>query len=276
MSTYTIAIGAAPSEARPSCRAFLVVSTLLFVASASVTAAWGLSMSHMAGLPMPGGWTMSMAWTPMCGQTWLGAALSFLGMWAVMMTAMMLPVLTPMLWRYRRSLSNAAPARRVGLLTALAGLAYFLAWVLPGAVLFPLGVALAEMGPLLPEASRAVPLAGGAVVLLAGGLQFTGWKARCLSGCRQPSPCSQGSSWETPGAAWRHGVHLAAHCGRCCGNLMVVLIVLGMMDLAAMAFVTTAIAAERVDPRGDRTARVVGIVVIAVGLALTARAILAL
>jgi hypothetical protein len=40
-------------------------------------------MSAM-GMPMPGGWTMSMAWMRMPGQTWLGAATSFLGMWVVM------------------------------------------------------------------------------------------------------------------------------------------------------------------------------------------------
>jgi predicted metal-binding membrane protein len=35
------------------------------------------------------------------GQTWPGAAASFLGMWVVMMVAMMLPSLVPMLRRYR-------------------------------------------------------------------------------------------------------------------------------------------------------------------------------
>ena len=34
---------------------------------------------------------------PMSGHTWLGAAASFLGMWVVMMVAMMLPSLVPML-----------------------------------------------------------------------------------------------------------------------------------------------------------------------------------
>ena len=52
---------------------------------------------------MPGGWTMSMAWMRMPGQTWLGFAASFLGMWVAMMVAMMLPSLVPMLWRYRAS-----------------------------------------------------------------------------------------------------------------------------------------------------------------------------
>jgi len=32
---------------------------------------------------MPGGWTMSMAWVRMPGQSWPVAAASFLGMWVV-------------------------------------------------------------------------------------------------------------------------------------------------------------------------------------------------
>src|SRR5438093_13144788 len=82
---------------------FLGVSALLFVASAAVTIAWCGSMSAMGGMPMPGGWTMSMAWMRMSGQTWPRAAASFLGMWVVMMVAMMLPSLVPMLWRYREA-----------------------------------------------------------------------------------------------------------------------------------------------------------------------------
>ena len=60
-----------------------------------------LVMSAMGGMTMPGGWTMSMMWMRMPGLTWPGTAASFLGMWVVMMVAMMLPSLAPMLWRYR-------------------------------------------------------------------------------------------------------------------------------------------------------------------------------
>src|SRR5207253_1039097 len=66
-------------------RAFLGVSALLFAASAALTTLWCASMSAMGEMPMPGGWTMSMAWMRMSGQTWPGAAASFLGMWVVMM-----------------------------------------------------------------------------------------------------------------------------------------------------------------------------------------------
>jgi predicted metal-binding membrane protein len=91
-------------------RVFFGVSALLFVASAAVAIVWCGSMSAMGEMPMPGGWTMSMAWMRMPGQTWLGSAAAFLGMWAVMMLAMMLPSLIPMLSRYAKLLAQARPS----------------------------------------------------------------------------------------------------------------------------------------------------------------------
>ena len=58
-------------------------------------------MLVMGEMLMPGGWTMSMAWMRMLGQTWPGAVALFLGMWVVMMVVMMLLSLVLMLWRYR-------------------------------------------------------------------------------------------------------------------------------------------------------------------------------
>src|SRR5689334_6297762 len=94
-----------PSE-RASQQAFWSVAVLLFAASTTGTIVWCASMSAMGGMQMPGGWTMSMAWMRMPGQTWTGAAASFLGMWVVMMVAMMLPSLVPMLCRYRRAVGG--------------------------------------------------------------------------------------------------------------------------------------------------------------------------
>src|SRR5256885_6447264 len=96
---------------RASEKAFLGVSALLFAASAAVTIVWCASMSAMGGMPMPGGWTMSMAWMRMPRQTWPRAAASFLGMWIVMMVAMMLPSLLPMLWRYRQTVGGTGGNR---------------------------------------------------------------------------------------------------------------------------------------------------------------------
>ncbi len=92
--------------------AFFAISALLFVASAVVTIVWCGPMSAMGEMPMPGDWTMSMAWMLMPGpDVARSAAASFLGMWIVMMVAMMLPSLVPMLWRYRRAVGTEGPTR---------------------------------------------------------------------------------------------------------------------------------------------------------------------
>jgi predicted metal-binding membrane protein len=119
---------------RASQRAFLGVSALLFAVSAAVTIVWCASMAAMGGMPMPGGWTMSMAWMRMPGQTWPGAAAAFLGMWTVMMVAMMLPSLVPMR-RYRQAIGQAVGGTgetRLGPLTALVGTGYFFVWTVIG------------------------------------------------------------------------------------------------------------------------------------------------
>jgi predicted metal-binding membrane protein len=112
---------------------FLAASALLFVASTVATIAWCGSMSATAEMPMPGGWRMSMAWMRMPGQTWPTATASFLGMWVVMMVAMMLPSLVPMLRRYRIAVGTAGVGR-LGRLTLRVGAGYFLVWTLLGVV----------------------------------------------------------------------------------------------------------------------------------------------
>src|SRR5215208_4248839 len=113
-------------------------------------------MSGMVGMPMPGDGSMSMVWMRMPGQTWPGVAASFLGMWVVMMVAMMLPSLVPMLWRYRGAVGGAG-ATRVAWLTALVSLGYFLVWTLLGAAVFPVGAALAAIEMQPPDRARVVP-----------------------------------------------------------------------------------------------------------------------
>jgi predicted metal-binding membrane protein len=263
-------------------KVFLAVSTLLFAVSAAVTVVWCASMSAPGGMPMPGGWTMSMAWMRMPGQTWLGSAASFLAMWLVMMVAMMLPSLIPTLWRYRQVVGavSAAGAARLGRLTAVAGSGYFLVWAMVGLAVFPLGVALARMAMRTASLARAAPLAAGAVVLIAGALQFTAWKARQLNCCRETPQCRETSGWRrTPRcrsplrsdgiAAWRYGVRLGMHCCCCCSGLTVSLLAIGVMDLRAMAIVTAAVNAERL--AGERVARAIGAAVIGAGFVLIAR-----
>jgi len=255
---------------RASRQAFFGVSALVFAASAAGTIVWCASMPATGGMPMPGGWTMSMAWMRMPGQTWPGAAASFLGMWTVMMVAMMLPSLVPMLWRYRQAAGRTGEAH-LDRLTALVGLGYFFVWIVLGMAAFPLGVALAAVEMRQPALARAVPIAVGVVVLIAGSLQLTAWKARHLACCREAPGC--GCTPASAGTAWRHGLRLGLHCSRCCAGLMAILLVLGIMDLRVMAVVTAAITGERLAPAGVGVARALGAVVIGAGLFLIARAV---
>jgi predicted metal-binding membrane protein len=249
---------------------FFGVSALLFTASAALTTTWCASMSAMGEMAMPGGWTMSMVWMRMPGQTWPGAAASFLGMWIVMTMAMMLPSLIPMLWRYRQTVVGAGETR-LGRLTTLVGFGYFFVWTVFGTAVFPLGVALAEIAMQQPTLARAVPIAVGMVVLIAGALQFTAWKAHHLTCCRE-APGRERRLPADAGTAWRHGLRLGLHCSYCCAGLTAVLLVIGVMDVRVMAVVTAAITAERLAPAGERAARVIGAHVIAAGFFLIARA----
>jgi predicted metal-binding membrane protein len=255
---------------RASQQAFFGTSALLFAASATLTVVWCASMSAMGKMPMPGGWAMSMAWMRMPGQTWPGAAASFLGMWVVMMMGMMLPSLAPMLWRYRQAVGWTGESR-LARPTALVGLGYFFVWTLFGLALFPLGVGLAAVEMELPALARAVPVGIAVVVLIAGALQFSHWKAHHLACCRE-APGRDHTLQADLRTAWRQGVRFGLHCGFSCANLTVILLVIGVMDLRAMAVVTAAITAERLAPAGERVARAIGAVVVGAGLLLIAQA----
>jgi predicted metal-binding membrane protein len=250
-------------------RAFFGVSALLFAASAAATIVWCTFMSAMDGMPMPGGWTMSMAWMRMPGETWPGAAASFLGTWVVMMVAMMLPSLVSMLRRYRHAVG--AGETRLGRLTALVGLGYFVVWTVFGMAAFPLGVVLAAILMQQPALARAVPIAAGVVVLVSGALQFTAWKAHHLASCRQLPGLGRTLPADA-GTAWRHGLRLGLHCTQSSISLMAILLVIGVTNLGAMAVVAAAITVERLAPAGERVARAIGALVVGAGLFLIARA----
>jgi predicted metal-binding membrane protein len=202
-------------------------------------------------------------------QTWYGAAAVYLGMWLAMMVPMMTPSLVPMLSRYRRSVRGADGNHRHGL-TALVGVGYFVVWAVLGAAAYVASAALMAVEMRWETVGRWLPVAPGAVLLAAGALQLTAWKARQLALCREGSGdgCPPG-----PGAlsAWRHGLRLGVRCSLSCGNLMLALLAIGMMDPMAMAAVTLAITAERLAPAPLRIARVAGVAIVVVGALTIAR-----
>jgi predicted metal-binding membrane protein len=111
---------------------------------------------------------------------------------------------------------------------------------------------------------------GGVVVLIAGALQFTAWKAHHLACCRE-APGRGRTLQADAGTAWRHGLRLGLHCSYSCAALTAILLVIGVMDLRAMAVVTATITVECLAPAGERVARPIGAVVVGAGLFLIAR-----
>lgn len=254
---------------RTSRRVFYGAAASLFGITTAVTIVGCSSMASMGGMPMPGGWTMSMTWMRMPAQSWAGAAASFVGMWIVMMKAMMLPSLSPMLWRYRQAVARDAldapvDARLNGLIV-VAGAGYFFVWTIYGATIFVLGVAIAAFEMQWPALSRAVPFGCGAVIVMAGAMQFTAWKAHHLICCRE----APGQGRQLPAdmrTAWSHGLRLGLHCGYCTAGLTAVLLALGVMDLRVMVVVTLAITAERLAPEPLVVARAIGVLTVVSGL----------
>jgi predicted metal-binding membrane protein len=240
---------------------FPAIAALLVIASVVLTIFWCGSMS--GGMRMPGSWTMSMVWMRMSGQSWPGAAASFLAMWTVMMVAMMSPSLVPMLSCYLRSVSSDR-------LVIVAASGYFAVWTLLGAAVYPPAVLAASMAMRWPLLARSVPLAGGLALLLGGYFQLTSWKARKLVRCRADSACPTASNVT---GAWRHGVNLGVDCALCCAGFMTTLLVLGVMDLAVMAAVTAGITFERFARRPERAAQIAGVILIATGAVVVARAV---
>jgi predicted metal-binding membrane protein len=136
---------------------------------------------------------------------------------------------------------------------------------------FPLGVALAAIEMQQPALARAVPGAVAVVILIAGSLQLTAWKARYLACCRETSGRARTLAADSR-TAWRYGLQVGLHCIYCCGGLMTILLVVGVMNLRAMVVVAAAITVERLAPAGERIAQAIGVVVVGSGLFLIARA----
>ncbi len=275
MSAAGTGVETGPASGREARReaqfVFFGTAGLLFAAATTITILSGAAMETMGAVPMAGGWLLSGIWLPLCGQSWLDTATCFLGMWLVMTVAMMLPSLTPVLWRYRGA-AFAAGTSRPGGFAAMVGTSYFAVWTGLGLLVFLSGAALAQAAMLWPALGRLGPIAGGLLVLIAGLSQFSRWKAQLLASCRVATPQAI-LELPHPLPALRAGALLGLRCCASCIGPMAVLIAGGVMDLQLMIGVTIAVTAERLLPAKARTAEATGLVMAAAGILLLAQAL---
>lgn len=191
------------------------------------------------------------------GTMGLGAAV-FLGLWTVMMAAMMLPGLAPVGVLYAGEGPGTA-ARAAGLVAG-----YLATWAAFGALAL-----LASVGAerLADRSSTAATWAAAALLVGAGAYQLSPLKDRCLAVCRSPLHLLMRAGGHR--GRLRHvraGLHHGTYCVGCCWSLMLALVVLGAMDLRWMAAFAAVIALEKAWRFGRRVALAVGVALIVLGL----------
>jgi predicted metal-binding membrane protein len=179
----------------------------------------------------------------------LGSLGWFLGVWVVMMAAMMLPSVAPTIALYSRLRRASSP-----LSPWLFAAGYLLTWAAAGLVAYGVGgVARAALGETLRWNGAGRNIAG-VTLLAAAAYELTPLKEVCLGHCRSPLGALLGS--------WRHGwlgsVRMGVRTGAwsvgCCWALMASLFALGVMSVTWMALVAGVIAVEKTVPwRGVAT-----------------------
>jgi predicted metal-binding membrane protein len=208
-------------------RARLGLVALLFVLSG---VAWWSTVDRMRGMDDGPG-------------TELGTLGWFLGVWLVMMAAMMFPSVAPTVALYSRMTrerSAAAP------LVFTSG--YFLTWGAAGVLAF----VVSDLGGRVLGETLAWDQAGrwlaGGILLAAAVYELTPLKNVCLSKCRSPVGFLLGSWRNGLSGALGMGVRHGAWCVGCCWALMASLFALGVMSIAWMALVAALIAVEKTLP----------------------------
>ena len=216
--------GLAPAFAAARVRLGLV--TALFVVAAL---GWVWTAQQMRGMDA-GPWTN------------LGSLGGFLGIWVVMMTAMMFPSVAPTIALYARVTKDSSPVTPwlfVG--------GYLLTWTVAGLFAFVVGVLAASFGDVLAWDQWGRSLAA-ATLMVAAAYELTPLKDICLAKCRSPLGSLLGSWRQGRIGAVRMGARNGAWCVGCCWALMASLFALGVMSVSWMALVAAIIAVEKTLP----------------------------
>jgi predicted metal-binding membrane protein len=202
---------------------------------------------------------------PMASLGPLDAAV-FLAAWGIMMAAMMLPSATPMISLYSVLQQNRRPPAPSGIPTALFTLVYLVVWLAFGVPVYVVsGIAGSQPAPV------DIPTYALAVVLVAAGLyQLTPLKRACLRACRGPLGFLLARSRSGFSGTLRLALEHAAYCVGCCWALMVVLVAAGAMSLQWVLLIAAIVFIEKLLPGGEWTARVVGAMLILLGVAVAA------
>jgi predicted metal-binding membrane protein len=199
----------------------------------------------LLGLGGAGWWWTARQMQGMDNGPWtsLGTLGWFLGIWVVMMAAMMVPSAAPTVALYSRMTRTRSP-----LPPLLFAAGYLVTWVGVGALAFAIAAAGRGVGGDVLAWDRAGRWAAGATLLVASVYELSALKDVCLGKCRSPLGFLLGCWREGPVGALRMGIRHGAWCVGCCWALMASMFALGVMSLAWMALVAGLIAAQKTIP----------------------------
>jgi predicted metal-binding membrane protein len=209
---------------------------------------WIIVMARDMYGPMTGAsaWMMTPVWdTPHLMLLW--------AMWAVMMTAMMLPSATPMILLVAGAAGHSWSV----------ALGYVAVWALFSVGVTALQWALAQSSILNPMMEMASPGAGAILLVIAGIYQWTPWKQACLTACQSPMAFLTRRWRSGRWGAFRIGADHGIYCVGCCWALMLLLFAGGVMNLTVIVALTLFVAFEKLLPLGAWGARASGVLLIA-------------
>jgi predicted metal-binding membrane protein len=173
----------------------------------------------------------------------LGSLGWFLGIWVVMMAAMMLPSVAPTIALFSRMTKTASPLR-----PWLFAAGYLLTWAAAGLVAYAIGVVARALFADTLTWNHGGRVIAGITLVVAAAYELTPLKDVCLGKCRSPLGTLLGSWRDGDLGALRMGARNGAWCVGCCWALMASLFALGVMSVSWMALVAGVIAVEKTLP----------------------------
>jgi predicted metal-binding membrane protein len=214
----------------PAYRAARSQLGLVAVLFAIAALAWWSTSDRMTGMD-DGPWTA------------LGTLGWFLGVWVVMMAAMMFPSVAPTVALYSRM-----TRKRARELPFVFAAGYLLTWAAAGALAYSFARAGGAIGLDVLAWDRGGRWIAGTTLLVAAAYEVTPLKDVCLDKCRSPLGFLLVSWRDGRAGALRMGAAHGGWCVGCCWALMASLFALGVMSIGWMAFVAGLIAVEKLLP----------------------------
>jgi predicted metal-binding membrane protein len=211
--------------------------------------------------------TMALVDTRVWGAgSWFGLFI----MWAVMMTGMMLPSVSPVLFHmlqiYRRRGDHLARRSAVAFVGG-----HLAAWTSFSAVAAAAQIGLHRAALLGASLAIESTVLTGALLLAVGVYQCLPVKSACLTHCRPPLRFLSMKRQDGTRGAFMMGLQHGGFCVSCCFALMTLMFVGGVMNLLWAAAIAILVLIEKITPRRLHVEYASGLPLIVWGVAQLAR-----